>query len=393
MRRRRHDEHTNHEAWVIPYADLLTLLLALFVVLYAMSSVNTTKYRALAQAISAAFNGSRQVIEPMQPSSPQSRVPVPAAAPTQTPSAPLTRVPLPMPTAQVSSRAISQSHPMNLIKLSNEQQNLDRIRDEVERALQPLIDKNMVVVRRTTTWLEIEIRTDILFPSGVATLSLTASQVLTRLGDILAPFSNPLRVEGYTDDMPINTAVYPSNWELSAARAASVARLFADHGVAPDRLGIIGWGEYHPSVPNDSADGRNRNRRVLVVVLSDRAAPTRFYSNTDQIGLTASAATLPPDSATGNAADAPAGMPAPASAGVSGMPSSASAKPMSALSTVAAALTHASTAPAPAASTAGAPASQPSHGPTLAPMPAPAIATVRARVTVSSRPVAPDRGD
>jgi chemotaxis protein MotB len=384
MRRRRHEEHANHEAWVIPYADLLTLLLALFVVLYAMSSVNTTKYRALAQAISAAFNGSRQVIEPMQPSSPQSRVPVPAAAPTQTPSAPLTRVPLPMPTSQVSTRAISQSHPMNLIKLNNEQQNLDRIRDEVERALQPLIDKNMVVVRRTTTWLEIEIRTDILFPSGVATLSLTASQVLTKLGDILAPFSNPLRVEGYTDDMPINTAVYPSNWELSAARAASVARLFAEHGVAPDRLGIIGWGQYHPSVANDSADGRNQNRRVLVVVLSDRAAPTRFYSNTDQIGLTASAVTLPPEGAGANTASA-AEMPAPATS---------SAATMQALPAVAAALKRASAAPTAARSTAGAavsPPSQPSQD--RAPAPAPAIVSVRAQATASSRLVAPDRKD
>ncbi|MET0329799.1 MAG: flagellar motor protein MotD [Dyella sp.] len=377
MRRRRHDEHTNHEAWVIPYADLLTLLLALFVVLYAMSSLNTTKYRALAQAISAAFNGSHQIIQPMQPSSPQSRVPVPAATPTQTPSAPLNRVPLPMPTTQVSTRTLSQTHPVNLIKLNNEQQNLDRIRDEVERALQPLIDKNMVVVRRTTNWLEIEIRTDILFPSGVATLSTTASQVLTKLGDILAPFSNPLRVEGYTDDMPINTNVYPSNWELSAARAASVARLFAEHGVAPDRLGIIGWGQYHPSVANDSVDGRNQNRRVLVVVLSDRAAPTRFYSNTDQIGLTASAVTLPPG---GSAASTASAVVMPASSATS-----AAATP--ALSTATTARTHASLVPPAATSTSRAAASEPGAGTATAS--APTIVTVSARVTASSRPVAP----
>jgi chemotaxis protein MotB len=283
MKRKRHEDHVNHEAWVIPYADLLTLLLALFVVLYAMSSVNTTKYRALAQAISAAFNGSQQVIHPLQANTPQASLTLPAGVPSPVPSAPLAKMLMSIPAQQMMAPIKEHASQANRNKLNSEQEDLERIRSKVEHALQPLIDKNMVVVRRTTNWLEIEIRTDILFPSGVATVSPSANQVLTSLGEILAPFANPLRVEGYTDDVPINTALYPSNWELSAARAASVARLFADHGVDPDRLGIVGWGQYHPSADNVSQDGRNRNRRVLVVVLSDRAAPTRFYSNSDQI--------------------------------------------------------------------------------------------------------------
>ncbi|HUB91286.1 MAG TPA: flagellar motor protein MotD [Dyella sp.] len=290
-RRHKHEEHANHEAWVIPYADLLTLLLALFVVLYAMSSVNTTKYRALAQAISAAFNGSRAVIQPLTPNAPQSSMPVPTNKPAPIPRTPLAQILLPVLTQHIATPNTSQGTPsdQNKTKLSEEQQNLERIRNEVEHALQPLIDKKLVVVRRTPNWLEIEIRTDILFPSGVATLSPSATQVLTSLGDILAPFGNPLRVEGYTDDVPIDTAVYPSNWELSAARAASVARLFAEHGVDPERLGIVGWGQYRPAADNDSEDGRNRNRRVLVVVLSDKAAPRRFYTNSDQINQAADA--------------------------------------------------------------------------------------------------------
>jgi chemotaxis protein MotB len=282
MRRKRHEDHVNHEAWVIPYADLLTLLLALFVVLYAMSSVNTNKYRALATAISEGFNGSNQLIRPSSPSS----LPAAAAAAKPAPilsntiTAHAAHLPLPLPTRQNPPAAKNPGTQPAPDSANDQQQNLERIRMQVERALQPLIDKNMVVVRRTTNWLEIEIRTDILFPSGVATLSPSANQVLTNIGNILAPFANPLRVEGYTDDKPINTMLYPSNWELSAARAASVARLFADHGVTPDRLGIVGWGQYHPAADNLSPDGRNRNRRVTVVVLSDREAPTRFYSNT-----------------------------------------------------------------------------------------------------------------
>ncbi|MBE1159494.1 flagellar motor protein MotD [Dyella acidiphila] len=289
-RRHRHEDHVNHEAWVIPYADLLTLLLALFVVLYAMSSVNTTKYRALAQAISSAFNGSRAVIQPVTPSA-QSSTPVPSTKPAPIPRSPLAQILLPVLTQHISTPATTPGTPsdQNRTKLSDEQQNLERIRNEVEHALQPLIDKNLVVVRRTPNWLEIEIRTDILFPSGVATLSPSANQVLSSLGSILAPFANPLRVEGYTDDVPIDTTVYPSNWELSAARAASVARLFADHGVDPERLGIVGWGQYRPSADNANEDGRNKNRRVLVVVLSDKAGPRRFYANSDQINQTADA--------------------------------------------------------------------------------------------------------
>lgn len=288
-RRHKHEDHPNHEAWVIPYADLLTLLLALFVVLYAMSSVNTTKYRALAQAISAAFNGSRSVIQPVTPSPPQSSVPVPTNKPAPIPRTPLAQILLPVLTQHISTPATTPGTPsdQNKEKVGDDRQNLERIRREVERALQPLIDKKLVVVRPTPNWLEIEIRTDILFPSGVATLSPSANDVLTSLGKILAPFANPLRVEGYTDDVPIDTAVYPSNWELSAARAASVARLFAEHGVDPERLGIVGWGQYRPAAENTSVDGRNRNRRVLVVVLSDKAAPQRFYTNSDQLNQTA----------------------------------------------------------------------------------------------------------
>lgn len=286
-RKKKHEEHVNTEAWVIPYADLLTLLLALFVVLYAMSSVNTSKYRALAQSISEAFNGTRQVIRPVPSGNLPASAAMQATVPSPIPSAPLARIPPPVPTRAMVVPIKPQAQASQVKPGNDQQQDLERIRSQVEHALQPLIDKNMVVVRRTNNWLEIEIRTDILFPSGVATLSPSANQILANLGQILAPFANPLRVEGYTDDVPINTALYPSNWELSAARAASVARLFADHGVEPDRLGIVGWGQYHPSADNLSQDGRNRNRRVLVVVLSNPEAPTRFYSHSDQINHTA----------------------------------------------------------------------------------------------------------
>lgn len=303
MRKKRHEDHVNHEAWAIPYADLMTLLLAFFVVMYAVSVVNEGKYRVMSESIIEAFNGSSHVIAPMPPERAKPHNVDPAiAAPQSQPGAAAAPVAVPIPLRPAPVRTVAQRSPhatMRDAQTAQEEQrqaNLARIQNQVEKALQPLIDKQQVAVRRTPNWLEIEIRTDILFPSGVAQLSHPADAVLSSLASILGPFGNPLRIEGYTDDKPINTAVYPSNWELSAARAASVARLFSEKGISPDRLGIIGWGQFRPAADNATAEGRNRNRRVLVVVLSDHATPMRYSGDADQAGQLA--ATEPPAPAT-----------------------------------------------------------------------------------------------
>ncbi|MHA6205523.1 flagellar motor protein MotD [Dyella soli] len=280
-KKKHHEDHVNHEAWAIPYADLMTLLLAFFVVMYAVSVVNEGKYRVMSESIIEAFNGSSHVIAPMPQTRVQPHNVEPAVAtPAGQPGAATTPVSVPIPLRPQPVRAADMRAQAQRVS----QQNLERIRDQVQRALQPLIDKQMVVVRKTTSWLEIEIRTDILFSSGVAKLSSPADNVLNEIAGILQPFSNPVRIEGYTDDRPINTAVFPSNWELSAARAASVARLFAEHGIDPLRLGIVGWSEYRPRADNTTEDGRNHNRRVLVVVLSDQDAPRRFYNDAEHMG-------------------------------------------------------------------------------------------------------------
>ncbi|MCP1374168.1 flagellar motor protein MotD [Dyella lutea] len=278
MRRKRHEEHVNHERWAIPYGDLITLLLAFFVVMYAMSAVNEGKYRVLSQSMMEAFHGSSRVIAPsnLAPEAPATVAPAVDPQASGHGSA-LTPIPLPGSAAQPAH--------------SDEQKNLSAIQHSVEDALKPLIEKNLVALRRAPNWLEIEIRTDILFPSGVARIAPQAQGVLDNLGGILAPFPNPLRIEGYTDNKPISTPQFPSNWELSAARAASVARLFADRGVALDRLGIMGWGEVRPIADNSTEEGRNRNRRVLVVVLSDRDGPSRFTD--DAKGQSAEATPAP----------------------------------------------------------------------------------------------------
>lgn len=281
MRRHRHEEHQNHEAWAIPYADLMTLLLAFFVVMYAVSVVNEGKFRVMSESLIEAFNGSSHAIAPLPPTRirPHNVAPAIAAPAGQSGSA-IVPIAVPIPPHPVPASGGSGREAGHR---SKPQENLGRIEDQVRKAMQPLIDRKLVVVRHKPDWLEVEIRTDILFPSGVAQLSDPANAVLRDLAAILARFANPLRVEGFTDDVPINTALYPSNWELSAARAASVARLFATSGIAPDRLGIIGWGEVRPLADNATAEGRNQNRRVLVVVMGNGQAAQREQSDVGQV--------------------------------------------------------------------------------------------------------------
>jgi chemotaxis protein MotB len=155
---------------------------------------------------------------------------------------------------------------------------LEAVADEVEQAMAGLVEQNLIAVRRHGMWVEVEIRTDILFPSGVATLSPDARKVIAQLAETMKPFPNPIRVEGHTDNRPINTAAFPSNWELSSARAASVVHLFTETGVNPARLAVIGLGEFRNSKPNDTAEGRNANRRVVLVILGGDGSPEGSYS-------------------------------------------------------------------------------------------------------------------
>ncbi|WEN14589.1 flagellar motor protein MotD [Rhodanobacter sp. AS-Z3] len=280
MRKHKHEEHLNHEAWAIPYADLMTLLLAFFVVMYAVSVVNEGKYRVMSNSLIQAFNGSSGSTAAPSPATP-GKVNTSAAVSVKQTGAAVSPVALPIalrppPVAGAGSRPGVGNDKL-------EQKNLQRIENQVRQALQPLIEQKMVVVRRKQDGLEIEIRTDILFPSGVAQLSTTANAVLSNLATILAPFPNPLRVEGFTDNVPINTLQFPSNWELSAARAASVARLFAASGVDPARLGIIGWGEVRPVTDNATVAGRNQNRRVIVVVMNDQTKPQREETDANDL--------------------------------------------------------------------------------------------------------------
>jgi chemotaxis protein MotB len=276
-RKHKHEDHVNHEAWAIPYGDLITLLLAFFVVMYAISSINEGKFRVLSDSLQAAFRGTPRTLEPVQMGE-KTRGSGADIALTIVQQSMIDGQPRKMLEAIHVDGApgIGAGQTGHAQPLSSEHpiaKQLSRVADELETALKSLVDANLVAVRRHEFWLEVEVRTDILFASGVATLSDKAIPALDALAGTLVKYPNPVRVEGHTDNQPINTKYYPSNWELSAARAASVVHRFARAGMAPARLSVIGFGENRPTHPNDTAANRIFNRRVVIVILAGEGAP------------------------------------------------------------------------------------------------------------------------
>lgn len=306
-RRRKHDDHINHEAWAIPYGDLVTLLLAFFVVMYAISSVNAGKYRVLSDSLFAAFNGAPRTMQPIQVGDKQvgtgADLNTTVIQQAQLDGREQSRL-APVPVAAGVAKGAGHS-PIDAGKLPAQAaaaaEALSRVADEVSHAMDQLVRKDQVTIRRSDFWIEVEMKTDILFPSGSARLADDAVPVIERLGGVLAPFPNPIRVEGHTDDKPIRTALFSSNWELSAARAGSVVRVLSTHGVAPGRLAVIGYGEQRPLKANDSPEGRNANRRVVIVILStelmhqpDPAQPASLDAGSPTVATPVSPVIEPP---------------------------------------------------------------------------------------------------
>jgi chemotaxis protein MotB len=295
MRKKKgHAKHENHERWLVSYADFITLLFAFFVVMYAVSSINEGKYRVLSDSIALAFRStvvSTQIIQsggitgntPSQPdySRPRSAQiiapdlrPMPTAVIIQRTPQQLFFIDRPRP----DSRSLSYPYPPVRVASSTGQADdqppasadpLDQLMKHLENSIPELIDANLVQIRRSQNWVEVEIKNHILFASGSAAINEQALQPLSKIATVLRDIPNRMRVEGFTDNVPINTPVYPSNWELSAARAASVVHVLTQYGVRPERMAAIGYGEYQPVDDNATEQGRLRNRRVVLVILGE----------------------------------------------------------------------------------------------------------------------------
>ncbi|WP_043310545.1 flagellar motor protein MotD [Pseudomonas sp. ML96] len=241
-RRRHHEEHENHERWLVSYADFITLLFAFFVVMYSISSINEGKYKVLSESLVGVFSEPERAIKPIPIGDEKPRTTEP-------------------------DRSMIEDNP-NSSTSSDDPANdpLQQIATSMRDAFGDLIANEQLTVRGNELWVEIELNSSLLFPSGDAVPNEMAFTLIEKVAKILAPYENPVHVEGFTDNLPISTAQYPSNWELSSARAASIVRMLAMDGVNPGRMAAVGYGEFQPVADNATAEGRARNRRVVLVV-------------------------------------------------------------------------------------------------------------------------------
>ncbi len=277
-RKKRVEEHENHERWLVSYADFITLLFAFFVVMYSISSVNEGKYRVLSDSMVAAFSDPARSLEPVQVGN-LMRSPIQSETPIDRskPVIELFRIPLPERDIRKKlEKKLKEDQEKAALeaekKAAEEDSRIDAaseaLADSIEKDMSELVDSGLIDVRRDKRWIEVEIKSSILFDSGSAELASGSQPVLRKLAETLAPLNNTIHVEGFTDNVPIDNFEFRSNWELSAARAASVVHLFTRLGVKPERMAAIGYGEYRPIADNDSAEGRSRNRRVVLVIMN-----------------------------------------------------------------------------------------------------------------------------
>jgi chemotaxis protein MotB len=240
-----HEEHID-ESWLIPYADILTLLLALFIVLFASSEIDKTKFRSIMEAFQSELTGTK--IE-----STYSGLSV-----NQKGELDKEIVTEPAP-AQVSAPPTNEA----------EDAELDNLKAQLEKYIVANNLEAVVTLQDTRRGVEIALKDVLLFDSGKAVLKESSFTTLNAIVKLVNTLPNPISIEGHTDNVPIGNAAYSSNWELSSARAVSVLHYFASQSIAENRMQFTGHGEFQPMYPNDTAENRQANRRVNIVILRE----------------------------------------------------------------------------------------------------------------------------
>ncbi|HEY7074449.1 MAG TPA: flagellar motor protein MotB [Solirubrobacteraceae bacterium] len=255
------EEHENEERWLVSFADMMTLLFCLFMVLFAISSVNTSKFEALQHALQNAFSGrilsgGKAVMQTGSDTNP-------SQAPSTAPPLPALS-PLNSANEQQSSNdpqkqaAAAKAEQEDFVRLKRRIDQIAR-RDGLQGRVETTIDTRGLVVRLLTD--------KVFFDSGQATVKPGALNLLDAVGAVIRDeHEHPVVVEGHTDSQPIHSGQYPSNWELSGARAAAVVRVFAQEGVLQRRMSLAGYASEQPADTNTTATGRAHNRRVDVVL-------------------------------------------------------------------------------------------------------------------------------
>lgn len=244
------------DRWLVSYADYMTLMFALFVVLYAMAIVKEEQYSVLADSLTRMFEKPEQ-------------------SGTGVPGQSVLTTPAQQSELELYGSSLEPAKGPELIadatRLSDVSERLlgsplQSVEQQLTKALANLLQQGLAKLQQDQNWLTIELSSGLLFASGSATATPSATTLLTEITRVINPINNFIRVRGYTDDEPINNELFASNWELSVSRATSVLRLLEQLGTAPQRLAIEGYGQYYPFEQNDSAEGRAANRKVVIAI-------------------------------------------------------------------------------------------------------------------------------
>lgn len=257
-KKKKEEEHENLERWLVSYADFMTLIFATFVVLYALSQIDAAAYEQLQESLKDAFNNA--AMEDLLKMSGENLLNTDG------------HDPLNQGAAQQNNAVVPPI--MEYVSAKYEKESMEDIKNEIEDATAKG-ELDGIEAEITDRGLVIRLKDLNFFDSGSATIKRTAYPKLEKIGALITKrFSNHLiRIEGHTDNIPLSTSKFPSNWELSASRAASVGRfLMSSYKIKPNLFTIIGYAETKPLAPNTNSENMAKNRRVEIVILKNSVA-------------------------------------------------------------------------------------------------------------------------
>lgn len=258
LRKRRHYvEYENVNRWLVSYADYMTLLFALFVVLYAMAMVNEKPFETITESVGRVFQATND-----QPKNLGHGDDILNVNTSKTNKRLYGNGLLDVAGPQLLEGEQSLSN----ISQSQVGTNLTSLEEELHAALYELVESGYAQLQVDGDWLEIELNSGLLFPSGSSSTTNSATNILDVIYDVLDEVTNFVRVRGYTDNQAINTEIFSSNWELSVYRATAILQVLESLGMNPARMAIEGYGQYYPSADNATAQGRAKNRKVVVAI-------------------------------------------------------------------------------------------------------------------------------
>ncbi|WP_019027039.1 flagellar motor protein MotB [Colwellia piezophila] len=258
LRKRRHTiEHDNVHRWLVSYADYMTLMFALFVVLYAMAMVNEKPFETITESFGRVFQAYEDKTKNRGHGDGVLMVNTSKTNKKLYGNGVL----------DIAGPEILDNEKV-LSNISDAQvgNNLTSLEEELHTALYELVESGFAQLQIDGDWLEIELNSALLFPSGSSSATLSAEAILSAIYDVIGQASNFIRVRGYTDNQAINNEVFSSNWELSVFRATAILRVLETLGLNPARMAIEGYGQYYPSADNLTAQGRAQNRKVVVAI-------------------------------------------------------------------------------------------------------------------------------